>query len=65
MDIIFTVVIYLLAVHLVARRGFKTGLFYERVFALALVPFLFPFVVIWVFWRDKRKGIGYYRIPPK
>lgn len=65
MEIIFNVVCYLILVHLVARRGVKTGLYYWRVFGLAVVPFFFPIVVIWVFWRNKRKGIGYYRIPPK
>ena len=65
METIFGVAFYVLLVHLVAKRGFKTGLFYWRVFVLAIVPFFFPFVVIWVFWRNKRKGIYYERIPPK
>ena len=65
MDIVLQVIGYLFLVHLVARRGFKTGLYYWRVFRLAIVPFLFPIVLIWVFWRDKRRGIYYERIPPK
>jgi hypothetical protein len=64
MDVLSSIIIYLILVHLVARRGFKTGLFYWRVFFLALIPFLFPIVLIWVLWRNKRKGLYYERIPP-
>jgi hypothetical protein len=58
MDAVLGVIVWLLLVHLVARRGYKTGLFYPRVFFLALVPFLFPFVLVWVFWRNKRSYEG-------
>ena len=58
MDAFLGVITWLLAVHLVARRGYRTGLFYWRVLFLALVPFLFPFVLVWVFWRDKRPHQG-------
>jgi hypothetical protein len=54
MDALLGALFWLLLAHIVARRGRSTGLFYYRVFLLALVPFLFPFVFVWVFWRSKR-----------
>jgi uncharacterized membrane protein YesL len=58
---IFVLAVYLLLVHLVARRGFKTGLYYERVFVIALF-FLLP-AFLWVMWRNPRRGLYYERIP--
>ena len=58
MDALLGVISWILVVHLVAKRGYRTGLFYRRVFILALVPFLFPFVLVWVFWRNKRPYEG-------
>ena len=52
MDIIVNLLAYFLLVHLVARRGLKTGLYYQRVFVMA--TFFLPIVAVWVFWRNKR-----------
>jgi hypothetical protein len=59
---LFVMGLYPLLVHLVAKRGFKTGLYYWRVFIIAFF-FLVP-AFIWVMWRNPRKGIYYERIQP-
>ena len=50
---LFVFGIYLFLCHIVAKRGLMTGLYYNRVFILA-VPFLLP-VAIWVYSRPIRR----------
>jgi FkbM family methyltransferase len=57
-----SLIAYFFLAHLLARRGFKTGLHYWRVFLPASFPLFLPLVAIWVFWRNKRKGIYYERL---
>jgi hypothetical protein len=64
-DIAVGILGYFFLVHLIARRGYKTGLYYWPTFMTAAIPLFLPFVFFRVFWRNKRKGTPYYRIPPK
>ena len=56
--------IYVFLAHLIAKRGFRTGLYYNRVFVIALFFMLPAFLWVYLF-RNPRKGIYYERIPPE
>ena len=60
---VFGWVIYGFIAHRVAKRGERTGLYYNRVLMIS-VPFLLP-AIIWVYLlRSERPGLYYERIPP-
>lgn len=47
--------------HLVAKRGERTGLYYNRTFGLAL--FFLPWITIWVYaFRQERNDNPYYKM---
>jgi hypothetical protein len=64
MDFLLTLAVlglYIFLSHLVAKRGERTGLYYNRTLVLAL--FFFPWIAIWVYaLRQERNDNPYYKI---